>query len=80
MFAWTRGLLYRAKLDNNDKLHAFCETLEKSIIQTIQEGKMTKDLAICCNNGNMNVERSSYLNTFEFIDAVTETLNNNLKA
>ena len=47
MFAWTRGLLHRAKLDNNDALKTFCETMEASIIQTIEEGKMTKDLAIC---------------------------------
>lgn len=47
MFAWTRGLLHRAKLDNNEELKNFCETMERSIIQTIEEGKMTKDLAIC---------------------------------
>merc|ERR1712228_282983 len=47
MFAWTRGLLHRAKIDNHEALKNFCETLERSIIQTIEEGKMTKDLAIC---------------------------------
>lgn len=78
MFAWTRGLLHRAKLDNNDALKQFCETLEASIIQTIEEGKMTKDLAICVK-GTMQVPRDSYLNTFEFIDAVEATLAANLK-
>ena len=78
MFAWTRGLLHRAKLDNNDALKKFCETLEASIIQTIEEGKMTKDLAICVK-GTMQVPRESYLNTFEFIDAVEATLAANLK-
>ena len=57
MFAWTRGLLYRAKLDGNNELKKFCETLERVIIETIEEGKMTKDLAICvkgtlCTNGD----------------------------
>merc|ERR1712156_228900 len=78
MFAWTRGLLHRAKLDNNAELKNFCETLERSIIQTIEEGKMTKDLAICVH-GTMQPERSQYLNTFEFIDAVAATLAANLK-
>ena len=78
MFAWTRGLLHRAKLDNNDALKTFCETMEASIIQTIEEGKMTKDLAICVK-GTMQVPRESYLNTFEFIDAVAATLAANLK-
>merc|ERR1712183_591625 len=77
MFAWTRGLLHRAKLDNNAELKNFCETLERSIIQTIEEGKMTKDLAICVK-GTMQVPRESYRNTFEFIDDVAETLNKNL--
>ena len=73
MFAWTRGLLHRAKLDSNAELKNFCEVMEASIIQTIEEGKMTKDLAICVA-GTMQVERSKWLNTFEFIDAVAETL------
>ena len=73
MFAWTRGLLHRAKLDNNDELKSFCETLERVIIETIEEGKMTKDLAICVKGTNQ-VPRDSYLNTFEFIDAVSENL------
>jgi len=78
MYAWTRGLLHRAKLDNNDKLKHFCETLEASIIQTVEEGKMTKDLAIVLAGTN-NVPRESYRNTFEFIDDVAATLSANLK-
>merc|ERR1711920_587084 len=77
IFAWTRGLLHRAKLDGNDELKNFCECMEKSIIQTIEEGKMTKDLAIIVHN-TTTLDRKLWLNTFEFIDAVAETLNKNL--
>ena len=52
MFAWTRGLLHRARLDGNDVLKNFCETMERVIIETIQAGHMTKDLAICVHGTN----------------------------
>ena len=78
IFAWTRGLLHRAKLDNNDALKNWCETLERVIIETVENGQMTKDLAICVE-GSMNVPRSKYLNTFEFMDAIANNLNNALK-
>lgn len=52
MFAWTRGLLHRAKLDNNNELDKFCHVLEKTIIQTVESGHMTKDLAIIINKSN----------------------------
>jgi isocitrate dehydrogenase len=74
MFAWTRGLLHRAKLDNNEELKTFCETMERVIVETISAGHMTKDLAICVHGVN-NPERSQWLNTFEFIDKVAENLN-----
>ena len=74
MFAWTRGLLHRAKLDNNDELKNWCETCERVIIETIQAGHMTKDLAIIVHNTNAP-SRDMYLNTFEFIDKVAENLN-----
>jgi len=73
MFAWTRGLLHRAKLDDSAALKNFCETMERVIIETVEAGHMTKDLAICVH-GNNTPERSSYLNTFEFIDKVAENL------
>ena len=47
IFAWTRGLLHRAKLDNNVQLRRFCEVLEQTCVSTIEAGFMTKDLAIC---------------------------------
>ena len=74
IFAWTRGLLHRAKLDGNDTLKNWCETLERVIIETVENGQMTKDLAICVEGKN-DVPRSSYLNTFEFMDAIATNLN-----
>lgn len=73
IFAWSRGLLHRAKLDNNEPLKKFVETLEKVCIDTVESGKMTKDLAICVKGMN-NVQRSDYLETFEFMDALAENL------
>lgn len=73
IFAWTRGLLHRAKLDNNTELHNFAETLEKVCIDTIESGFMTKDLAICIKGMN-NVERKDYLETFEFMDKLADNL------
>ena len=74
MFAWTRGLLHRAKLDEHEELKNFCETMERVIIETISAGHMTKDLAICVHGTN-TPDRSQWLNTFEFIDKVAENLN-----
>ena len=69
IFAWTRGLLHRAKLDENKKLDWFANTLEKTVISTVEQGKMTKDLAII-TTGKNNPDRSSYVNTEEFIEEV----------
>lgn len=74
MYAWTQGLLARAKFDNNAALENFSMTLEKVIVETVEAGFMTKDLAILVNNGTVP-DRSKYLNTFEFIDKVAENLN-----
>lgn len=73
IFAWTRGLLHRAKLDNNKELENFAHTLEKVCIDTIESGFMTKDLAICIK-GMANVQRSDYLETFEFMNKLGENL------
>lgn len=77
IFAWTRGLLHRAKLDNNDALKNFAETLEKVCVETIEDGFMTKDLAICIK-GMSGVQRSDYLNTFEFMDKLADNLKKSL--
>jgi len=74
MYAWTRGLLHRAKLDNNAELKNFCEVMEKAIVDTIEAGFMTKDLAILVYD-TATPARTQWLNTFEFIDKVAEFLN-----
>lgn len=76
IFAWTRGLLHRAKLDSNEPLKNFCLTLEKTVVDAVEGGVMTKDLAICIH-GN-SAARSTYVNTGEFIDKVAEILNTRL--
>jgi isocitrate dehydrogenase len=73
IFAWTRGFEHRAKLDNNLKLANFAQKLEKVCVDTIENGFMTKDLAICIKGMN-NVQRSDYLNTFEFLDKLADNL------
>eukprot|EP01095_Lingulamoeba_sp_RSL-Kostka_P002529 TRINITY_DN133_c0_g2_i1.p1 TRINITY_DN133_c0_g2~~TRINITY_DN133_c0_g2_i1.p1 ORF type:complete len:433 (-),score=176.63 TRINITY_DN133_c0_g2_i1:84-1382(-) len=75
IFAWTRGLTHRAKLDNNQRLGAFCKALEEVCVETVESGKMTKDLALCVKGGDISkVKREDYLNTFEFMDAIAENL------
>ncbi len=68
IYAWTGGLKHRAKLDSNDKLAKFADTLEKVTVQTIEEGKMTKDLAVLVGPDQ------SWLTTEGFIDAVDKNL------
>lgn len=77
IFAWTRGLLHRAKLDANPALDKFASSLEKVCVDTIEAGHMTKDLAICIK-GMANVKREDYLNTFEFLDKLAENLRKEL--
>ncbi|KAK0398991.1 hypothetical protein QR680_002851 [Steinernema hermaphroditum] len=73
IFAWTRGLAHRAKLDNNEPLAKFATNLEAVCVETIEAGFMTKDLAICIK-GMKHVTRPDYLNTFEFLDKLAENL------
>ncbi|NWI07595.1 IDHC dehydrogenase, partial [Tichodroma muraria] len=77
IFAWTRGLAHRAKLDSNTSLRNFAVALEEVCIETIESGFMTKDLAACIK-GLPNVTRSDYLNTFEFMDKLAENLKRKL--
>lgn len=72
IFAWTRGLAFRGKLDNNQKLIDFCTTLEDVCIQTVESGKMTKDLALCIHGKDLN--ESHYMNTEDFLAALDENL------
>ena len=78
IYAWTRGLFYKARAEKNDELKRFAETLEKSIVESVEAGFMTKDLAICAMGTN-SVPRDKYLNTQQFIDKVAENLTKNLK-
>ena len=72
IFAWTRGLAHRAKLDDNMDLANFCETLERVCIQTVESGKMTKDLALLIHEKNL--KREHYLSTQEFLDSIKAEL------
>ena len=55
IFAWTRGLAHRAKLDSNAELSRFAQSLEQVCVETIESGVMTKDLAICIKGMNKSV-------------------------
>ncbi len=72
IFAWTRGLAHRGKLDNNQALIDFCHTLEAVCIETIESGKMTKDLALLIHKENLNA--SHYMTTQKFLDAIKNNL------
>lgn len=73
IFAWTRGLEFRGKLDNNQELIDFCQALEQVCVETVESGKMTKDLALCIYGSNMN-HGEHYLYTEEFLDALDQNL------
>ena len=74
IFAWTRGLAFRGKLDKNQALIDFCQTLENVCVDTVESGVMTKDLALCIHGKDLN--ESHYVFTEEFL----ETLDKGLKA
>jgi isocitrate dehydrogenase len=78
IYAWTRGLAHRATLDSNKDLANFSETLEKTVVQTVESGHMTKDLALIVHKTN-NPARDTYLNTEEFIHKVADNLTKNLQ-
>lgn len=73
IFAWTRGLEFRGKLDNNQQLINFSNTLEQTCIEVVKSGKMTKDLAICIHGNNVE-HGKHYLYTEEFLDAIDNAL------
>ena len=68
IFAWTRGLAHRAKLDGNDRLKDFADTLERVCIETVESGNMTKDLALLIGPDQ------PWLTTTGFLDKVDENL------
>ncbi|WP_435162581.1 NADP-dependent isocitrate dehydrogenase [Candidatus Pelagibacter bacterium nBUS_25] len=72
IFAWTRGLAHRGKLDNNDELIEFAQTIEKVCIECVENGAMTKDLAILIGPS------SKYLTTNQFLDEIDGNLKKKL--
>ena len=68
IFAWTRGLAHRAKLDDNEELQSFSNLLDKVCIKTVEKGFMTKDLALLVGSNQ------SWLNTHDFIDKIDSNL------
>ena len=73
IFAWTRGLHFRGKFDGNDALINFSNKLEETCVDTVQSGKMTKDLAILINSDQ------EWLNTQDFLETLKKNLENKLK-
>ncbi|MFG1463307.1 NADP-dependent isocitrate dehydrogenase [Xanthobacter sp. DSM 24535] len=74
IFAWTRGLAHRAKLDGNDELAKFADTLEKVCVDTVEAGDMTKDLALLVGADQ------KWLSTTGFLDKISENLNKAMAA
>lgn len=72
VFAWTRGLEHRAKLDKNERLRIFCQALERACTTTVEKGLMPKDLAICVHGQNVSSEQ--YLTTDDFLFEVSSSL------
>ena len=72
IFAWARGLYHRGKLDGNDELKKFVKTLEKVCIETVQNGSMTKDLALLVG------KNQKYLTTNEFLETLKQNLENKI--
>ena len=72
IFAWTRGLAHRGKLDNNQELINFSLTLERVCIDTVESGSMTKDLAILIGSS------SKYMTTNQFLDELDGRLKKNI--
>ncbi len=68
IFAWTRGLAYRGRMDDTPEVTGFAETLERVCVETVEQGQMTKDLALLIGPDQ------SYLTTEEFLAAIDENL------
>jgi isocitrate dehydrogenase len=68
IFAWTRGLDYRGRMDGTPEVSQFAQTLERVCVETVESGKMTKDLALLISRD------APWLTTEEFLDAIDENL------
>ncbi|QJW91220.1 NADP-dependent isocitrate dehydrogenase [Spirosoma taeanense] len=81
IYAWTRGLAFRGQLDGNQPLIDFCHALEQVCVETVESGKMTKDLAISVFPNDTNlVAGQHYLNTEDFLEALDTNLKAKLQA
>lgn len=78
IFAWTRGLEFRGKLDGNQELIRFAQALEEVCVETVESGKMTKDLAVCIHGNNVKLGEH-YLNTEDFLNALDTNLKQKLQ-
>lgn len=78
IFAWTKGLIFLGELEKNKDLIKFAQALEESVIECVENGIMTKDLAIS-RLGRNDVERTEYQNTEEFISSVKKILEKKFK-
>ena len=72
IFAWTRGLAHRGKLDGNNELIKFSKTLENVCVETVESGSMTKDLAVLIDKS------AKYLTTNQFLEVINSNLKKNL--
>ena len=79
IFAWSRGLAHRAKLDGNAELATFCKHLEESVIEAVEAGHMTKDLAILATGSWDVKEGKDYLVTEDYMDEVDKIFKTKLK-
>jgi len=77
IYAWTRGLDFRGKLDNNNSLRSFCQKLEEVCVETVEKGIMTKDLALCIYGKEM--KNDHWVSTEKFFDALEENLIKKIK-
>jgi len=77
IFAWTRGLAFRGKLDNTPEVVRFAETLEQVCIETVESGKMTKDLALIVHGDQLR--ESDYLTTEAFLEALDVNLREKIR-
>ncbi len=77
IFAWSRALTNRGKLDNNERLLAFAQALEEAVISAVEHGEMSKDLAVCVYNTD-KPPKGSFLHTDELIDRIADRLRDRL--
>ena len=78
IFAWTRGLEFRGKLDGNEALVNFCHALEQVCVETVEAGHMTKDLALCIYGKDLKTEH--YMYTEDFLNLLDTNLRKKLTA